>query len=332
MKPIANQSLESFDSRQREKRSSGERAKHPTDMKIQALFVHFPVLIEGGSLLASAVSPRIVIGFSLKKEAHTLLPRKKEIAKKHPPSCSSQPMNKYFPIGLHSCEQYSWINAFMQFVLFVPLLREIFMYTPKSLSACNEFIDRYFLDLEAKALVSKADGFQVVRSLLGKFPMLAKGMGPLVNLHEIIQYLFQSAWDASFSRPEWQLRWDGRETGLVMDLQRKFEKKNFPFEMLVGLSSLYEPSLRGEAVCKKSLERHYAFPEGIYFDLDAFIEYRPDGITGQPGSYFTYLKVDGFWVQCSDHRITLLRRATFLEVPLCRGILFHYRRVATHYQ
>lgn len=63
----------------------------------------------------------------------------------------------------------------------------------------------------------------------------------------------------------------------------------------------------------------------ICFDLDAFVEYRID--EGDRASYLAYLKIDGVWVQCDDQRISTLKRSISLDIPLRRGILFHYRRV-----
>ena len=64
----------------------------------------------------------------------------------------------------------------------------------------------------------------------------------------------------------------------------------------------------------------------IGYELDAFIEHRME--EGEAGNYFAYLKIDGAWVQCADERILPIRHSTFLDLPIRRGILFHYRRVS----
>ncbi|MBU6383861.1 MAG: hypothetical protein KGQ49_04995 [Verrucomicrobia bacterium] len=66
----------------------------------------------------------------------------------------------------------------------------------------------------------------------------------------------------------------------------------------------------------------YIEPEQ-YYDLDAFIEKRPDG---SRTNYIAYVKVDGCWYQCDDERITHLR-SDLLALPLERSTLCHFRKV-----
>lgn len=262
------------------------------DSKIQDLIlaVHLPALKEG-SLLASATAPQVVIPASAAKSEEQVYQRKESSAGER----MFQLPVKYFPIGLLPCDLYPWINALMQFLLFVPTLRELFIYIPKSLKPFNEFINQYALDLEERKQVSRADSLQVVRCLIGKFPSLIHSFRPMANLQEIIHILFQST-GLSF---DWRVPW----------LETK--EKSAPYECLIGHRTIEK-------------QRQYIVSGRACFDLDAFIEYRPDG--EEAGSYFTYLKVGNGWVQCADDRISHLRRSAFLEVPLSRGILFHYQR------
>jgi hypothetical protein len=62
--------------------------------------------------------------------------------------------------------------------------------------------------------------------------------------------------------------------------------------------------------------------EGRGFELAALIEKRPE--PGGGVSYYTYLKMEGRWVQCDDERIIPVR-STLL--PLKRGDLFYYREL-----
>lgn len=71
------------------------------------------------------------------------------------------------------------------------------------------------------------------------------------------------------------------------------------------------------------LKRQF-FSETICYDLDAFIEYRPDG---DRGAYFAYVKVEGVWYQCDDDRITQLK-SHCLSLALQRSILLHYKRLS----
>ena len=63
---------------------------------------------------------------------------------------------------------------------------------------------------------------------------------------------------------------------------------------------------------------------GAYYELDAFIEYRPDDFNS--GGYLTYIKIDGIWYQCDDTRIIQIR-STNLHIALSRSFLFHYKKV-----
>jgi len=61
----------------------------------------------------------------------------------------------------------------------------------------------------------------------------------------------------------------------------------------------------------------------VCYELDAFIEARPDeGVS----HYITYGKVGGVWYQCDDDRI-LMVRSNFLNIPLSRATLLHYKKI-----
>ena len=82
----------------------------------------------------------------------------------------------------------------------------------------------------------------------------------------------------------------------------------------------YPPDL---FVAESSLKKQQFIRSDLCYDLDAFIECRPDGNTA---SFITYVKMAGGWYQCDNERITLLR-SNCLGVPLHRAILLHYRRM-----
>jgi len=306
--------------------------RKPTDIKIHDLIlprIGLPSLREG-SLLASATAPQVVIpaSFVAKNEENFFVMPRRRRPLLIPTRRIAQP-GKYFPVGLIRCEPHNWINALMQFLLFIPLLREIFNYTPQSLYPFNEFIDQYFHDVEDNKLVSGADSFELIRCLLGKFPKLFQGIG-VANLFETIRVIslcacaMTSLCHASFPL-EWQILWDPNQE---LTLQEMFERPITPPELMIGLLPLYDPMMRKKphALFCRALQRQYfSSLNSICYELDAFIEHRVD--VGEDASYITYLKVGGAWVQCADDRILTLRRSTQLELPLRRSILFHYRRI-----
>ncbi len=75
---------------------------------------------------------------------------------------------------------------------------------------------------------------------------------------------------------------------------------------------------------KKQFFLSYLKTPCTLYELDAFIEYRPD--QGEKGNYIAYLKVEGEWIQCDDTRIIPLRPSNLL-IPLKRSFFLHYRRV-----
>lgn len=289
--------------------------------------IHLPL---EGSLLASttALHSMIPIMLGTKNEENWIkMPKRRKpilvsAQKKTAPS-------KYYPIGLIRIESYRWINALMQFLLFIPILREFFAYTPDSLFPFNEFIDQYFFDILEKKLISIADSMDLIRCLARKFPRFFQEAG-VVNLLEIIRVISDAACtmtslgDAGF-RPEWQIVWDPKQD---LSFQEIFDRSVLPPELLVGLLPLFDPILRRqpESFLGRTLLKQYVSSHSFScYELDAFVEHRSD--IGEKACYFTYLKIDGGWIQCADERVLPLRRSTSLDLPLRRGILFHYRRV-----
>lgn len=309
----------------KEKEGRHQRAPaKPTaiDLRVQDLIsgkVSLPRVKES-SLLATAVDPsqRMVL-HSGAETSHQVEwePRNKGKEPRLPGGSSN-----YIPIGLKRCEAYPWINALMQFLLFLPTCREVLSYLPKSLQGVREFADRYSYDLEAKSSVSFADGFQAAGSLLNKFPNLFRENDTIVNLDEALQLIWKSASSIRPERPSWQMLWDSSEGIEVLLAQ---EETRTAFEWLVGLKQLYDcnPQELFRGAC---LERQYLLKQDhSYMEMDAFIEVRPD--EGRKVGYYTYMKLGGTWVQCADEKVSFLRGSRSLEMPLQRGVLFHFRRV-----
>ena len=300
-----------------------ELLRKPTDIKIYDLIlsqIHFLDLKEG-SLLASATAPYVVI------PAIRRMPKRK-----HPfliPRRTMSIPSRYWPIGLNRCESHPWINALMQFLLFIPTLREIFAYTPQSFYCFTAFIDQYFADVEEKRIVSQAESSELIGCLINKFPHLFHETGN-VNLHRVIQAISQSACaftslkDAGF-RSEWQILWNP-DQDLCMD--EILLRKVVPPELLIAREFLRDSTTKEQPQLGfgRSLQRQYFSTQtSAAYELDAWIEHRIE--QGEKGDYLTYLKIDGAWIQCADEHIAKLWRSTSLDLPQQRGVLFHYRRV-----
>ena len=299
---------------EKERESRAQQAK-AVDLRVRDLVVSLPRVKES-SLLATVVDPtRHMVPSGETNHQVEWGGGKKKKEPRHIHGASS-----YFPIGIKRSDAYPWINALMQFLLFLPTCREILSYLPKSLQGIREFSDRYFSDLETKRSLSSADGIFAASGLLNKFPMLFREEDRIVNLDEAVQCIWASA-SLRPKRPAWQLLWDSNQG--VEELFLK-EAVSMAFEWLIGLKELYEPGrplFQGHC-----LQRHYLLKQASsYMEMDAFIEARPD--EGKKNGYYAYLKVGGTWVQCADERISRLKCSRSLEMPLQRGILFHFKRV-----
>jgi hypothetical protein len=174
----------------------------------------------------------------------------------------------------------------MQIILFIPGFAELFSFAPRSFYPFQEFIDQYHCDQQEGRTLSLANGAALFRFLTLKLP----GM----SLHEILQFLIRAL------HSKWELRKSIEEA----------VEKGFPSDVFVT-----ENSLKKQFFTKADL---------FCYDLDAFIELRPDGTAI---SFIAYVKVEGTWYQCDDDRITQLL-SNNLNIPLHRATLLHYKRIA----
>ncbi|PIS02420.1 MAG: hypothetical protein COT85_05335 [Chlamydiae bacterium CG10_big_fil_rev_8_21_14_0_10_42_34] len=195
------------------------------------------------------------------------------------------PINRKAPIGLKSVDREGWLNSLMQFILFVPGFAELFFFAPRSFYPFQGFIDQYYLDQQENRAISRVNGLMLFRFLNLKLSSL--------SLCHVFEFL------SSHLHPQWKI-------SATLD------------------DALATPGAKDLFVIAPTSRRQFFTEENAFFyDLDAFIELRPDG---QELSFITYVKVDGSWYQCDDDRITQLT-SNYLSVPLSRSVLLHYRRV-----
>ena len=299
--------------------------KKPTDSKIKRLVLEQIVqAIErrSSALFPSATAPRVVIGLlsslqfpkRVKEEKQKPLPRKSRFPR---PLFRSVP-SKRIPIGLCRCEPYNWINGLMQFLLFLPGSWELFSLIPRRFQPLREFVDQYFADQEENQTVSTADGDELIRCLFRHLPFLFAQRR--FNLYDILmKWMKGICIDCPIEmtgeirpivlHPEWHIVLEDQ------CVEEQFQKKitASPPEILIGLNFPYP------------LKSHYfSSSDGTSYDLDAFIEARPDGDHGE--HFIAYLKSGGIWYQCDDERVVQFR-SHCLNAPLRRAVLLHYKRV-----
>lgn len=224
----------------------------------------------------------------------------------------NQEIPKKIPIGLRRCMPHGWINAFMQLVLFLPGFSDLFSFLPRSMDSIREFADQYHADQIEKRFVSLANGADLVRCLMKKLSHTLFRISGWVDLYAI----FLGICELLSFQYEWKIVWDVASGSNLLQLaQKTIEKK--PPELLVCIRGMQRHSHQVQ-------RQFFTSPDWLCYDLDAFIEYRPDG-QGQ-AEYIAYIKSEGTWYQCNDERVTVLRSSA-LSTPLLRAVLLHYRKI-----
>lgn len=351
---------------------AGKKGDKKTDYKVLDLAlekISAPQVTAKSSLFATASMPNIVFGlisdFSFKP---SLKRRKKEIQLIKEKKVLSAPnlqkdalASKTAPIGIPKCEYNSWINALMQFIIFIPSLSEMFAYTPKSLSYFIEFIDQYRRERLQGRSATTASSPKLLESLRRKFQLgMHSKNDPGLHLYEIIELLMKTVseslgnssigeeGDLLALQPDFRIVLDANgKDGLTWEekIEKHFKQNGFfekakanlflpfPSELLIAFKGLCQSKDANPSSLNPSPDKlqpkkqfflsHLGAPCALY-ELDAFIEYRPDG--WEKGDYMTYLKSEGEWLQCDDTRIIPLRPIN-MAIPLRRSFLFHFRKV-----
>jgi hypothetical protein len=266
--------------RERKPDEGASQKRKPTDAKVLG-FVLERISQTKGGLLPSAMAPQVVIdllpAFEAAKAGHATSSKRRSKLRK-------MPLTKIAPIGLRPADPEGWINALMQWILFVPGFAELFCFAPRSFQPFQEFIDQYHHDQQENRTLSSASGIPLLRFFKARWP----DQTFLELCSSLIRVL----------HPMWEV---------YQTLESAIEK---------GCSSdLF--------VTQGTLKKQQLIQTDVCYDLDAFIELRPDGNTA---SFVAYVKVNGSWYQCDNERVTLLR-SNCLAGPLYRAILLHYRRI-----
>ncbi len=263
-----------------------------------------------GSLFVSAIHPSIVFEKALER------PLVKKGSKKKPIHYEFSIKQFLFkvPIGIYCQTDSNWINATMQFIIFTPCLRKIFDYISKDLSFFTEFIDQYILDALDNKTVTLGNALSLIKNLERMFS--------------------QEKW---FGNPTWAIPVDFLRSMIAFVLEND-PNKYFP--IFYDIKHFFENDLCTDSfshshseffLFQKSLdEKKFEVKKQIfisnfyYYELDSFIEYKSDG--REKGTYIAYIKRNGKWYQCEDHRVVSLMSIN-LSTALKRVILCHYRQV-----
>lgn len=269
-----------FSIRERNRGNQRPLVRKPVDSKVRGVVLE-KIGATTGALLPFASAPQIITfllpEFESGKMGQMLKKKKSKLLK--------TPLPRKTPIGLMSVDLEGWVNALMQFILYVPGFADSFTFAPRSLFPIQEFIDQYHQDLADGRAVSSANGSQLFRLFTFRFPNCSP--------KEIFQSLIH------LLKPKWELFRN------VFEALRSRRSTDLFFSM-------------------SELKKQIFSEPNCYYDLDAFIEKRPDG--GRV-NYIAYVKVAGSWYQCDNDRITQIR-SDMLSMSLQRAILSHYKEIA----
>lgn len=277
----------------------------PVDKRIHSLVSDQIARQTPSTLLASATSPRVIISGMLGATLQEVIrhqPRPK-------PALRKAKAGRQVPIGLNRCPLFPPINAVMQLTLFLPIFRELFAFAPRSYAALSDFLDQYAFDQENILPISTADSSRLCRLLIQKME------GSLFDRFEVLPFIQGLVRTVLGKAPHsiHEFVWD---TALPFSTATDIPSR--PHELFVTIRNRLRPES-----CHMIQRQFFTKPDSYCYDLDAFVEFRPDG---QWGDYITYLKVDGSWYQCDDERISQMR-STHLNMVLHRGVLLHYQRI-----
>lgn len=246
------------------------------------------------------------------------------------------------PIGIRANSSNNWINAFLQLIIFIPSFRRIFNYTSKSFVSFNDFIDIYLYDQEQKKEITSASNLPIIeifsRCTFNKDCFQNKIVDFFSILSSIMELIFpkdnlreerRMGGDLLALFPRGRISIEDEDIDLEKYILRYLQNEKMvnPLELLINFQWFLKKATRVKSSeCRPSMILNL-FDEKFFlgnYELDAFIEYRPDEFNS--AEYLAYLKVDGLWFQCNDIKIRQVRSSNLL-IPLSRSFLFHYKKI-----
>ena len=236
-------------------------------------------------------------------------------------------------VGISPNSFNSWINAFMQFVLFVPSISSIFNFLPNSFNVFIKFLDEYKEDLLDGFDTTSATTENLIKSLYEKFPNQMQNIerDKFIDFSKVLDFFFKLIPKKSFLK---NLQFSNLlslypERFLIV---KNFIKDDFQTFLEKYISKNLEKNLLEIVLCISQNQNDIKeinliekfFFDNYFYELDAFIEFRNDYWSSP--SYITYIKKENCWFQCHDLRITKIEKNDIF-IPISRSLLFHYKRI-----
>jgi hypothetical protein len=275
-----------------------------------------------GALLPTALAPSVVVHLlaafaqprKVARPERSFTFSEEEIFSSKKKTALDRQPQKQGPIGLRRLSSYTWVNALMQLLLFLPEFPDAVSFLPRSLEAFRSFVERYRFDQQQGRAVSEANHAALIGCLKDKLSQQFFRYPEWVDLYAV----FVGICELISLRYETKVVWDvGSGLSLQQLAHKKLEQK--PPELLVALRGVKHHN------CCPIQRQFFTSPDWLCYDLDAFVECRPDGQA--EAEYITYIKSEGIWHQCDHERVTAMRSSA-LTTSLQRSILLHYRRIS----
>jgi hypothetical protein len=224
------------------------------------------------------------------------------------------------------------LNPILQLILFLPHVRNLFMFAPHTFQPVSAFIEQYLADQSEGLTVTQADPRALLRCLRETLPAHYFRYSHRIEIHDFIFRLSKAAFpqiemlirysDSIALHPEWHFYWDA-SIPFSVAVDRAWLREGvlsvWPAEFFVSPRGVV-----ADQSCRLIQRQYFAKRDHTCYDLNAFIEHRPDERT--KNHFIAYVKIGGLWYLCDHERVAPLR-PTEISIPLMRSVLLYYRKV-----
>ncbi len=255
-----------------------------------------------------------------------------------------EPLPEPVPIGILGNAHNNWVNALMQFILFVPALRSMFCYLPSGYAAFEAFCLQYFQDVKDRKPLTSAKSDCLMKCLYRQFgsEVLLKNQS-IFNLYDILRLLLGRVDIAAAKNflldPAGHVICKQKESPKPMErrleqhllclsrhpLLRPAEKDDlfpYPMELIISYSWLCDQK---DLLDFPPAKMQYFFASrkelAVVYALDAFIF-----CDCPAGRYSTYIKANDAWHCAQDEKVEKLETYEARH-DLYGAFLFHYKRM-----
>ncbi len=227
------------------------------------------------------------------------------------------------PVGISPPRYGEWICAFLQFILFVPALYEMFFFLPSSLSPLLDCLVQYQKAQQEEKKVEARFAATVLEALRKKvIPAIDPKKEGFLNLYSLLEKIMEKVIDPqkpfpgdllAFD-PACRIYWDLEKDPFLWEGLGAYIKGKKVERLLLGLTPLL--------LKEPFLEKFFELEEELF--LSAFVEYRAES-PGEKGVYITYLFSSYTWYQCYQGYVMAVKKENLL-LALQGAIILYYQK------